>query len=92
MQYCLNISNIPMNKYYYYPCFTANETKQLNNLPKARMQPEQSGTKAYAFFCLSVFSRAACTACGGSQARDLTGAVVFGLHHSHNNSGSELHL
>ena len=27
-----------------------------------------------------------------SQARDLSGAVAAGLHHSHSTSGSELHL
>ena len=29
---------------------------------------------------------------GGSQARGLPGAVAAGLHHSHNNVGSEPHL
>ena len=29
---------------------------------------------------------------GGSQARGRTGVVVAGLHHSHSNARSELHL
>ena len=29
---------------------------------------------------------------GGSQARGLIGAATAGLHHSHGNAGSELHL
>ena len=36
----------------------------------------------------SVFSRAAPTAYGGSQARDLIGAVATSLHHSHSHSHS----
>ena len=35
------------------------------------------------------FFRAAPAACGGSQARDQTGAAAAGLHHSHSNKGSE---
>ena len=38
------------------------------------------------------FSRAAPAAYGGSQARGLIGAVAAGLHQSHSNVGSELHL
>ena len=40
-------------------------------------------------FC---FFRTALRAYGGSQARGLIGAVAAGLHHSHNNARSELHL
>ena len=36
--------------------------------------------------------RAAPTAYGGSQARGQIRAAAAGLHHSHSNSGSELHL
>ena len=39
--------------------------------------------------CLFAFSGAAPAAYGGSQARDLIGAVVAGLHQSHSNAGSE---
>ena len=39
-----------------------------------------------------VFPRASLTACGGSQARGLIRAVTTGLHDSHSNAGSELHL
>ena len=35
---------------------------------------------------------AASVAYGGSRARVQIGAVAFGLHHSHSNAGSELHL
>ena len=47
------------------------------------------------FFMLSFFFllfRAVSAAHGGSQARDQIGAVATGLHHSHSNTGSELHL
>ena len=39
--------------------------------------------------CLSVFSRAAPMACGGSQARGLIGAVTTSLCQSHSNARSE---
>ena len=39
-----------------------------------------------------VFFRAAPTAYGGSLARGQIRAVATGLHHSHSNAGSELHL
>ena len=29
---------------------------------------------------------------GGSQARDLIRAIAVGIHYSHSNAGSELHL
>ena len=38
------------------------------------------------------FSRAIPMAYGGSQARGLIRAVAAGLHHSHSNARSELHL
>ena len=41
------------------------------------------------FFWLS---RATCMAYGGSQARSQIGPRAAGLHHSHSNAGSELHL
>ena len=44
------------------------------------------------FFGLFVFSRAAPTAYGGSQARDPVGAVASGLCQSHSNTGSEVCL
>ena len=40
-------------------------------------------------FCLF---RAALSACEGSQARGLIGAVAAGLHQSHSNAGSEPRL
>ena len=43
-------------------------------------------------FCLFAISGATPVAYGGSQARDLIGAVATGLHHSHSNAGSELRL
>ena len=43
------------------------------------------------FFFLSFF-RAAPSSYGGSQARDLIGAVSAGLHQSHSNAGSEPRL
>ena len=44
------------------------------------------------FFGLFAISWVAPTAHGGSQARGQIGAVAAGPHHSHSNSGSELHL
>jgi len=52
----------------------------------------QLNVTLFFFFCLFAFSRAAPMAYGGSQARSLIGAVATGLHHSHNNAGSEPHL
>ena len=43
-------------------------------------------------FCLFAFSMAAPIAYGGSQARGLIRAVSTGLHQSHSNTGSDLHL
>ena len=43
-------------------------------------------------FCLFAISWAAPMAYGGSQARDLIGAVAASLHQSHSNTGSELRL
>ena len=50
------------------------------------------GTPLFFFPVLLPFSRVAPEAYGGSQARGLTGAVAAGLHQSHSNMGSELHL
>ena len=44
------------------------------------------------FSFLLCFFRAAATAYGSSQARNRIGAAVAGLHHSHSNMGSKLHL
>ena len=44
------------------------------------------------FFYLFAFSRAAPTACGGSQARRLIRAVATSLHQSHSNMGPEPRL
>ena len=44
------------------------------------------------FFFFFLLFRATLTACGGSQARGLIGAVATGLHHSHGKAGSEPHL
>ena len=41
------------------------------------------------FFFFFSFSRAAPAAYGGSQARDLIGAIAAGLNQSHSNVGSE---
>ena len=53
-------------------------------------------TLFYLFICLFivffVFSRAAPTAHGDSQARGLIRVVAASLHHSHSNVGSEPHL
>ena len=46
--------------------------------------------KLVLFVCL--FFRAFLAAYGGSSARGRIGAVASGLHHSHSNSGSDLHL
>ena len=49
-----------------------------------------SGLLASVHF-FSLFTAAA-TAYGGSQARGRIGAAAAGLHHSHGNIGSQLHL
>ena len=54
-----------------------------------RHETGEEGGKS--IFFLSFF-RAAPSAYGGSQARGQIGAVAAGLHHSHSNAGSELHV
>ena len=44
------------------------------------------------FICLFAISWAAPEAYGGSQARGLMGATAAGLHQSHSNAASKLHL
>ena len=46
----------------------------------------------YVFIFVFCLFRAAPLAYGGSQARGRIGAVTVGLHQSHSNAGSELHL
>ena len=51
---------------------------------------DRTGIKKFFFvFCLF---RATFAAYGGSQARGLKGVVTTGLHHSHSNTRSKLHL
>ena len=45
--------------------------------------------RGFTFFCFVLFFRVAPTACGGSQARGLIGAVAAGLCQSHSNASSE---
>ena len=54
----------------------------------AKRKLERSSPHILPFFSL----RVAPVAYGGSQARGPTGAVAAGLHWSHSNSVSELHL
>ena len=49
-------------------------------------------TFSLSFFCLFAISWAAPVAYGGSQARDLIGAVATSLRQSHSNAGTELCL
>ena len=53
---------------------------------------EAVSQKNYLFIYLFVFSRAAPTTYGGSQARGRIRAVTAGLRQSHSNTRSELHL
>ena len=46
----------------------------------------------FVYLFIFVFSKAAPVAYVGSQARGLIGAVAAGLHQSHSNTVSELHL
>ena len=46
----------------------------------------------YSGMCVCVCFRATLVAYGSSQARGQIRAVASGLHHSHSNMGSELHL
>jgi len=47
---------------------------------------------SFFFFFYKNLFRAIPMAYGGSQARGQIGAVAAGLHHSHSNMGSKLHL
>jgi len=49
-------------------------------------------TLFFVLFCLFAISWAAPAAYGGSQARDLIGAIATGLRQSHSNTGSEPRL
>ena len=44
------------------------------------------------YVCMYVFLGSHLAAYGGSQAKGLIGSVAAGLHHSHSNARSELHL
>ena len=55
---------------------------------KEGRRPRAGGELRQKFF----FFRAALGAYGSSQARSLIGDVAAGLHHSHSNVGSQLHL
>ena len=58
--------------------------------PKGRLLGGHAMTGGFFFFfCLF---RAAPTAYGGSQARGQVRSTAAGLHHSHSNAGSKLHL
>ena len=56
------------------------------------LKPLLFRNSAWTSFFFFVFSRAAPTAYGSSQARRLIRAVAAGLHHSHSSVASELHL
>ena len=52
----------------------------------------RAGFCLFAYLFIYCLFRAAPTACGSSQARGRIGATATGLHHSHSNAASELHL
>ena len=60
-------------------------------MPPQRTELLQSGSLCVCV-CVRAFSWAAPVACGGSQARGLTGAVAAGLGQSHSNVGSQPRL
>ena len=49
-------------------------------------------SQSLVFFFFFFLFRATDVAYGDSQARGQIGAMAAGLHHSHSNTGSELHL
>ena len=79
-----------VNKYKLVHMEWMNNKVLLYNTGNHIQYPEiNNNAKEFFFF---VFSRAAPTAYGGSQARGLFRAVATGLHHSHSNRGSKPHL
>ena len=68
---------------------TSVQGKQPNPPPKADNPTEVSPTLPCIFFFFFWSCRATTTACGGSQARDLIGAVASSLCHSHSNARSK---
>ena len=55
---------------------------------ESQVRVEMNGVVVVVVVCLS---RAASTACGGSQARGPISAIVTRLYHSHSNAGSLTH-
>ena len=67
---------------------------KINVLRSQRMLPLRGNNSFFVvlgFFCF-LFFRAVRAAYGGSQAKGWVGAAAAGLHHSHSNARSELHL
>ena len=76
-------------------CLSCSNAESLTH--HARIKPAMPETSwiiiiIIILFCLFAFSRAAPTAYGGSQARDLIRTVATGLCQSHSNAGSEPRL
>ena len=75
--------------------YAANTYKALLQLTELYLLPRKSFHNLFFFFLsfLSfVFFRAAPMAYGGSLASGPIGATAAGLHHSHSDTGSKLHL
>ena len=70
--------------------FSGQETCLLSKESTVSRPGAVGGLELLIFFFL--FLRAAPSAYGGSQARGQIRAAAAGLHHSHNNTRSELHL
>ena len=78
---------------------TVRISRGLNWIELEKKQPGVSGPGVgcggdgqVPFLFIFLLFRAALKACGGSQARGLIGATAAGLHHSHSNARTELHL
>ena len=87
MRYMYIYSGIYIYIVEYYSAIKKNDI-----LPFATTWMDLEGTILFFFFlsfCLFVFSKAASTAYGGSQARGLIRAVAVSLCQSHSNSRSE---
>ena len=79
------------------PCHSSDPSCDSDSVHPEPTLPQENNFSVLSFLFLSFFSvfclfRAASVAYAGSQAKGQIGAVAAGLHHSHSNAGSELHL
>ena len=73
-------------------CFSLSSSKDEVGEGKVLPSSLSFSFSSSSFFFFFLLFRATPSVYGGSQARGLMRAVATGLHHSHSNEGSELHL